>query len=306
VDYLVRDGAVVPLDGVTSRAAPGRVWSRGLHTLLELKEGCAVTPETETVARITYQQFFPRYLQLCGMSGSLAEAAGELWRVYGLKFARIPLLRPSRRVDLGVRAFADAEARWSAVLERVCEMRERGRPVLVGTDSIQDADDLACRLAAAGIPHSVLHARNDAREAAIIARAGEPRQVTVATRMAGRGTDIRLGEGVAEAGGLHAINCQWNESRRLDRQFAGRAARQGDPGSVELCLKCDPDRGIGRLLRPTLPRGAGAVGHPTWLLRLAAGVLQRRHEAGHARQRMQLLKQEREWARQLTFARREP
>jgi preprotein translocase subunit SecA len=308
-DYLVRDGRIVLLDQVSGRAAHGRVWSRGLHALLELKEGCPLTPETDTIARITYQQFFPRYVHLCGMSGTIAEAAAELRRTYGLGFARVPLRRPCRRRDLGARLFADAESRWSAVVGRVREMRALGRPVLVGTDSIQDADALGARLAGAGIRHTILHAHNDAAEAAIIASAGQPHQVTVATRMAGRGTDIRLGPGVAEAGGLHVINCQRNASRRLDRQLAGRAGRQGDPGSAELCYGCDPNRGIARLLRTQYSWGIGwadpVTGEfsPEWILRLIALIRQRRSEAAQARIRRHLLQQEREWSRQLTFSR---
>jgi preprotein translocase subunit SecA len=254
--YLVRDDGVHIIDETTGRLAPGRTWSRGLHQFIELKEQCKVSGEAVTRAQITYQRFFPRYLRLCGMSGTLAESRGELARVYRLDVVRVPLRKPSRRVDLGHRVFLRRAQQWDAVATRIDELARSGRPVLVGTDSVADSDELSAHLARRGIAHTVLNARNDKDEADIVALAGHAGRVTVATNMAGRGTDIPLGPGVEARGGLHVICCQMNSARRIDRQLKGRCARQGDPGSVEtlLCLEVP-------LIQRTLP---------AWLIKLAS------------------------------------
>jgi len=231
--YLVRDGEIVVLDEVTGRAAPGRVWSRGLHTLIALKEGLAPPDETETVARTSFQRFFRRYWRLGGLSGTLWEARVELRAVYGLPVCRIPLHQPGRRRTLAPRVFDQPETLYEAAAARADALAATGRPVLVGTDSVAAAEAVAARLAARGRAHQVLHARHDADEAAVVVAAGRAGQVTVATRMAGRGTDITLDAAALAAGGLHVLNCQHNPSRRLDRQLAGRAARRGQPGSAE-------------------------------------------------------------------------
>jgi preprotein translocase subunit SecA len=242
VHYLVRDGALEIVDEITGRAAPGRVWSRGLHTLIELKEGLRPTPGTETLAQITFQRFFPRYHRLGGMSGTLKEARGELREVYGLDVVCVPSRRASSRKTLACRIYESSNALWGAVSERLAECRRTGQPVLVGTSSVAESETLSAWLAASGIPHTVLNARFDAEEADIVARAGELGQVTVATNMAGRGTDIPLAAGAAAAGGLHVMCCQVNASRRIDRQLEGRCARQGDPGSVETWISLDTPR----------------------------------------------------------------
>jgi preprotein translocase subunit SecA len=237
-DYLVSDGKVVIIEPTTGRAARGRAWSRGLHQLVELKEGAVPTLQPATLTQITYQRFFPRYLRLCGMSGTAQEARAELLAVYGCRVARVPLRNPCRRSVLQPRLFLTVDERWRAVVERVMHMHAKGRPVLVGTGSVAESEELSRRLAACGLPHAVLNARYDATEAALVAAAGQPGRVTVTTNMAGRGTDVVLGAGVAEAGGLHVILCQHNASRRIDRQLFGRCARRGEPGSCEamLCL----------------------------------------------------------------------
>jgi preprotein translocase subunit SecA len=275
--------------------------------LLQLKERCSPTPETDTIARTSYPRFFRRYLHLSGMSGTLRESATELRRVYGLVSVPVPLRRPALRRDLGIRIFTSPATRWAAVTDRVRQMQAAGRPVLIGTDSIEASEALAACLRDAGLACQVLHARQDADEAAVIARAGERGQVTVATRMAGRGTDIRLAPGIADLGGLHVINCQRNASRRLDRQLAGRGARQGDPGSAELCHVCDPVRGSLAALRTNL---MGSLGNssPTaqwrgpgwWLQLLARGPLWM-ESARQRRLRAQLLRADREWADKLNF-----
>jgi preprotein translocase subunit SecA len=253
-DYLVRDRKIVMIDQTTGRVAPGRVWSRGLQQLLEAKEGCPASGEMETIAQITYQRFFPRYHHLCGMSGTLAEARAELRSVYRLDMARVPLRKPSRRRRLGTRIYGSRQAKWEAVIARLRALHARGQPVLVGTDSVADSEHLSVLLAAERLPHSVLNARNDREEAAIVEHAGEVGRITVTTNMAGRGTDIPLGPGAAERGGLHVICCQHNASPRIDRQLHGRAARQGDPGSVETLL--------------SLEDALLARSYPRWMLRL--------------------------------------
>jgi preprotein translocase subunit SecA len=246
-DYLVREGRIEIIDPPTGRTAPDRSWEGGLHQMVEVKEGCAVTPPRETLARISYQRFFRRYLRLAGTTGTAREVARELWSVYGLRTVRIPTRLPVRRQALGARVFPTGAVRWDAVVARVREMHGAGRPVLVGTGSVGASEQLSALLAAAGLPHRVLNARQDAGEAAIVARAGEAGAITVATRMAGRGTDIRLGPGVAERGGLHVIATERGPARRIDRQLAGRCGRQGDPGSHELLLSLEDEPVVQRV-----------------------------------------------------------
>ena len=237
--YLVRDGTVQIIDDTSGRVAPGRAWSRGLHQLIELKEGCRPSAELVTAAQITYQRFFSRYLHLCGMSGTLLEDRAELRAVYGLPVVRVPLRRPSRRTELPARAFGTHEARWRYVVERAREIQSRGGAVLIGTDSVADSQTLSRRLGTARVAHVVLNARQDQYEADVIATAGQPGRVTVATSMAGRGTDIAIAEDLARNGGLHVMLCQANASRRVDRQFTGRCARRGEPGSSETLLSLE-------------------------------------------------------------------
>jgi preprotein translocase subunit SecA len=304
--YLVRDDKIVMIDQTTGRLAPGRVWSRGLHQLIEENEGCTPSGETETIAQITYQRFFPRYLRLGGMSGTLTEAAAELRSVYGLSIARVPLRKPSQRVYLPVRVFATRDEKWNAVVERLGELHRAGRPVLIGTDSVADSDELGRRLSVLAAKHAVLNARHDAEEAAVVARAGEAGSVVVTTNMAGRGTDISLGPGVRELGGLHVICCQHNASARIDRQLQGRCARQGDPGSVETILSLD-DALISRCwpawLRSLLSPQPGA-GRPlaAWVGRLLAYVPQRLEERRQRNERKALLAHDKQAERRLSFA----
>jgi preprotein translocase subunit SecA len=308
--YLVRDDKLELLDEVTGRAAPGRVWSRGLHTVVELKEGLTPSPATETLARSSYQRFFQRYWRLAGLSGTVWEARAELAEVYRCAVVRVPLHRPCRRRHAPTRVFDDRDAMFHAVVRRARALQARGRPVLVGTDSVADADALSARLRSAGLPHRVLHALQDADEAATVAAAGRAGALTVATRMAGRGTDIALDDAARAAGGLHALSCQLNPSPRLDRQFAGRAARHGDPGSTEslLCRRLSADSGDHTA--PTL--AAWTSGHPAltlgpaWLAaRLAGWALgwwQWRQEHHRRARRRQLQSQDRDGRRRLAFA----
>jgi preprotein translocase subunit SecA len=304
--YLVRERKVIMIDQTTGRVAPGRMWSRGLQQLLEVKERCPPSGEQETIAQITYQRFFPRYHYLCGMSGTLAEARAELRSVYGLSIEEVPLRRPCRRKQLPVRVFATREAKWDAVIERLRALHEAGRPVLVGTDSVADSDHLSVLLAAARLPHVVLNARNDSEEATIVARAGEPGRITVTTNMAGRGTDIPLAPGVAQRGGLHVICCQHNASPRIDRQLHGRAGRQGDPGSVETILSLE-DGLLARMLAAWLRAALAAFAArnrplPAWLGARLAWYPQKLEERRQRAERRLLLEQDERAERRLSFA----
>lgn len=232
-DYVVRDDGICLIDQITGRIADGRQWGRGLHGLVAMKEKLPLPPETVTVAQTTYLAYFQRYRTMGGMSGTLQELAAELARSYRLAFVRIPLRRPCRRERLPLRLFADEASLHVALVARVAELTKGGRPVLIGTDSVARSREVSLALAAAGIAHQVLNAEQSAEEAHIVAAAGQAGVVTVATNVAGRGTDIRLAPEVAAAGGLHVLSLQANPSPRQDRQLIGRCARQGDPGSAE-------------------------------------------------------------------------
>ncbi len=304
--YLVRDGRIELLDAVTGRSAQGRVWQRGLQTLVELKEQCSVSPATRTTAQTSFQRFFARYLRLAGTSGTLAECRAELAAVYGKAVRRVALRRPCLRRTGPVRLFADAAARTRAVVARLQSLGDTGRPVLVGVDSVTAAQTLSQALAAAGIVHRVLDARHDADEAAIVARAGQRGAVTVATAMAGRGTDIELGPGVAALGGLHVICCQDNASARLDRQFVGRAARQGDPGSAETWHALDAPRWQGSAISDWCRIGRkaddeGAPGVPGAFVQFWSTARQHNSERQGMRQRRRLLEQDLRWQSRLDF-----
>ena len=239
-DYAVVEPQGVQLiDETTGRIALGRQWNHPLHAMVELEEGRAPTPPLQTAARITYQRFFPRYERLGGMSGTLRESAAELQALYGCRVVRVPRVRPPQARWLGRAVYVDDASRWQCCVRRVRAMVAQGRPVLLGTDSVGASHALSAALAAAGLPHEVLNAVQDAREAQQIARAGERGRITVTTNMAGRGTDIRLDDAARAAGGLHVILALSNRSRRSDRQLAGRAARHGDPGSAEALMSLD-------------------------------------------------------------------
>jgi len=302
--YLVRDRRVQIIDEYTGRLMPDRSWERGLHQLIEVKEGVAVTAPHETLARISYQRFFRRYLRLAGMTGTAREVAGELWAVYGLPVVRVPTNRPSRRMIQPERVYWSAEARWVAVVERVHALHAVGRPVLVGTRSVAASEELAARLAAAGLPHRVLNARQDVEEAQIIAEAGQPGRITVATNMAGRGTDIRLAPAVVGLGGLHVIATERHDAGRIDRQLFGRCGRQGDPGTAEALVSLEDDLvtshgGVWRRL--VTPRGRSSS-RPSRLAGLAVRQAQRAAERAHGRMRRDLLRFDEQMDSTLAFS----
>ncbi len=305
--YVVREGQVVIIDENTGRLAPGRAFSRGLHQLIEINEGCCNTAATATTAQITFQQFFRRYYRVAGMSGTLREARVELASVYHLTVKPVPLHRPNRRRIGPPRMFSTRDQQWRAVAERVSALAGDGRAVLIGTDSVEESNSLSRVLTAAGLPHEVLNALNDASEARIIARAGDAGCITVATNMAGRGTDIVLGDGVTERGGLHIISCQLNASRRVDRQLVGRCARQGDPGSAEVILSLETaliqrvvSRSMIAILTLAGKRANGAV--PSALARVLAWAVQRIAEQRSRAMRRQLLEQDNRWRGQALLA----
>ncbi len=301
--YLVAEGKVHIIDEYTGRVLEGRTWEQGLHQLIETKEGCALSEYNHTLARITYQRYFRRYLRLAGMTGTAREVRAEMWSVYHLETVAIPTHRASLRICEPTVCCTDEAAKWQRVGAEVLRMQARGRPVLIGTRSLEASERLAAALHAAGIAHAVLNARQDAEEAAIVARAGAPGTVTVATNMAGRGTDIHLGEGVAAAGGLHVILTEYHDSPRIDRQLVGRCARQGDPGSTITIVALDDAllRDHGGALYHRL-RGAAAGATSVLLVERARRAAQRRAESIHARTRRDTLQQDRQLDTLLAFA----
>lgn len=306
--YLIKADKIQIVDEYTGRLMADRSWERGLHQLIEIKEGCTPTITRETRARMSYQKFFRRYLGLAGMTGTAREVAGELWSVYRLRVVSIPTSRPMSRQYLPDRVYRTAQQKWEGVVRAVSVMHEQGRPVLVGTRSVEASEKLSMLLDGADLPHRVLNARQDKEEAEIIAQAGETGRITVATNMAGRGTDIKLAPGVAERGGLHVIASERHESGRIDRQLFGRCARQGDPGSCQ-AHTCPEDElmrvYVGRTLRwaarvalglPDESRIARCIGN--FLFRKS----QRAAERLHARMRQDLLKMDEQIGQSLAFA----
>lgn len=237
--YVVQDDRVVIIDEFTGRAMPQRTWRDGLHQAVEIREGLPLTPATETLARMSFQRFFRSFHRLSGMTGTAREAAEEFWQIYRLPVVRIPLNTPSRREALAARVYRTRAQKRVAVVGEIRTMLERGRPVLVGLRSVAESEALSRLLVEARIEHEVLNAVRHREEARIILGAGQSGRVTLATNLAGRGTDIRLGAGVARAGGLHVVATEMHEAARIDRQLIGRCARQGDPGSYRVFLSLE-------------------------------------------------------------------
>ena len=285
--YLIEEGKVVIIDEYTGRTMADRSWEKGLHQLIEVKEGCELSGQRETLARLSYQRFFRRYLRLSGMTGTAQEVAGELWSVYRLKVARVPTRLPGQRRYAPLQIFATLEQKWAAAVEAILREHDKGRPVLVGSRSVEASERIAALLDEAGVRHRLLNARQDKDEAETVAHAGEPGMVTVATNMAGRGTDIKLTQKSLAAGGLHVIVTEMNEAGRIDRQLYGRCARQGDPGSTETFVSLEDElivrygiaarKLIGRAL--TDPRAGRLVFH----------LAQKRAERVHAMMRQEVL-----------------
>ena len=240
-DYVVKDGEVVIVDEFTGRLMYGRRYSDGLHQAIEAKEGLAIERESRTLATITFQNYFRMYHKLSGMTGTAKTEEQEFIKIYGLPVLQVPTNKPIQRKDLPDVIFKNKRGKYKAVVREVERRHATGQPMLIGTTSIEQSEELSHMLDQANIPHSVLNAKYHEREAAIVALAGQKGAVTIATNMAGRGTDISLGEGVAELGGLAIIGTERHESRRIDNQLRGRAGRQGDPGSSQFFLSLEDD-----------------------------------------------------------------
>lgn len=241
VDYVVNDGEVVIVDEFTGRMMAGRRYSDGLHQAIEAKEELDVQNESMTLATITFQNYFRMYRKLAGMTGTAKTEEEEFKSIYGLEVIQVPTNKPNQRVDSPDVVYKTVNAKFNAVVNEIVERHQKKQPILVGTVSIENSERLSDMLRRKGIQHKVLNAKYHAEEAEIIARAGEPSSVTIATNMAGRGTDIILGEGVADVGGLHIMGTERHESRRIDNQLRGRAGRQGDPGSSQFYLSLDDE-----------------------------------------------------------------
>ncbi len=239
--YVVRDGEIVIVDEFTGRMSEGRKWRDGIHQAVEAKTDVEVTVETGQAARVTVQDFFLRYEQLAGMTGTAIASAGELRKIYRCHVLQIPTNRPCIRQRMPDYVFGTADTKWDAVAEEIARLHAEGRPVLIGTRSIDKSEHLSALLTSLGIEHQILNANHIEEEADIIAAAGLLGRVTVSTNMAGRGTDIKLGEGVAELGGLHVICTEMHDSARIDRQLSGRCGRQGDPGTFRQYLALDDE-----------------------------------------------------------------
>lgn len=240
-DYVVKDGKVIIVDEFTGRLMYGRRYSDGLHQAIEAKEGLQVERESQTLATITFQNYFRMYDKLAGMTGTAKTEEQEFIKIYGLEVVQIPTNKPIQRVDLPDAIYKTKRGKYRAVVREVIRRHETGQPILIGTTSIEQSEELSHMLKQAGIVHNVLNAKYHELEANIVAQAGQRGQVTIATNMAGRGTDIVLGEGVAELGGLAIIGTERHESRRIDNQLRGRAGRQGDPGSSQFFLSLEDD-----------------------------------------------------------------
>ncbi|MFC1837069.1 preprotein translocase subunit SecA [Thermodesulfobacteriota bacterium] len=241
VDYLVKDGEVVIVDEFTGRTMPGRRYGDGLHQALEAKEGVKIERENQTLASITFQNYFRLYGKLAGMTGTADTEAAEFKKIYGLDVAIIPTHKNMIRLDFPDVIYKNVPAKYKAVVREIKELHKKGQPVLVGTISIDVSEKISNMLKKEGIKHSVLNAKHHEQEAEIIANAGQKGRVTIATNMAGRGTDIKLGESVPDLGGLHILGTSRHESRRIDNQLRGRSGRQGDPGSSRFYLSLEDD-----------------------------------------------------------------
>lgn len=301
--YIVKDDSVQIVDENTGRVMPDRNWSDGLHQMVELKEQLEMTESRETLSRMTYQRFFRRYALLGGMTGTAQDAAWELWSVYRLAVAKIPTNKPDIRTRGADRVFVSNDRKWDAIIARVQDFHAAGQPVLIGTRTILASQDASARLDAAGLVHTTLSADQDADEAAVIAQAGQRGAIMVATNMAGRGTDIKLGDGVSGRGGLAVLISERHDSRRVDRQLEGRCGRQGEPGRMEAWLSLEDDlmtgpdaaiyRRIGQVIARILgPRAA------SWCIR----ARQRQTEKAHGQARRDLMRQDRQLGNIMAFS----
>jgi preprotein translocase subunit SecA len=290
--YLIDKEEVVLIDEYTGRRMPDRHWSDGLHQAVQAKEGVPITRKDEHAAQVTFQSYFRLYQKLAGMTGTAAPNWLEIRRVFKIWVVCVPTNRPVRRAHWPDRIFPTEEAKFDAVTAEVARLHALGRPVLIGTRSVEKSERLSARLREAGIEHHVLNARQDEQEADVVALAGQAQRVTIATNMAGRGTDIKLGPEVAASGGLHVLATERHDAERIDRQLAGRAARQGDPGSVQFFLSLDDEllEGLGPRHQAALARrGRQDALCSSEAYRTVFRWAQRGVERRHYRQRLDLM-----------------
>jgi preprotein translocase subunit SecA len=290
--YMIEDGKIVIIDEYTGRRMPDRHWREGLHQAVEAKEGVQVTMAADHAAQITFQSYFRQYKKLSGMTGTAAQNFWEIRRVYKIWVVTVPTNRPVVRQQLPDKVYPTEDAKFAAVVDEIVKMRDLGRPVLIGTRSVEKSEKLSTLLHQVGVEHQVLNARQHEREAQIVALAGERGRVTIATNMAGRGTDIKPDMEVINAGGLHVLGTERHEARRIDRQLAGRSGRQGDPGTCQFFLALDDEllEGLGPDRQDALRERGERGGNVDWQkygpLFLKA---QRRVERRHRRQRVDLM-----------------
>ncbi len=304
--YVMIDGKVVIVDEYTGRLMPGRSWRLGLHQAVEAKEEAEVSEPSETLARLSFQNFYRYFDHLAGISGTARESWREFWRIYGIALVEVPHYKPNIREDHPLRLFYTEDAKWSAVVDEIEKQHRLGRPVLVGTRSVDASERLGRLLDGRGMFHTILNAVRHEQEAEVVLRAGDLQTITIATNMAGRGTDIRLGQGVANCGGLHVILTEGHESARIDRQLKGRAARQGSPGSSVMFVAYS-DELIQRFLGPIRKRFlrfclSKRLPGALMLLSLGFKIAQRKAEKKGRRQRFLLLKQDQEISKNLIGA----
>lgn len=292
--YIIEDDKLTIVDEFTGRPMPQRSWRGGMHQAIEAKEEVPITDPTETIARLSFQRFFRCFYKLSGMTGTAREAAGEFWRVYGLATVSIPSNVPCIRKQWPDRFFGDEPSKWQAIVAEIERVHATGRPLLIGTRSVLDSERLGKWLAARGWGFKILNAARLGEEAEIVALAGERGRITIATNMAGRGTDIKLGQGVAALGGLHVIGTERHESGRVDRQLFGRAARQGDPGSAQAFISAEDE-----LLQKFLSKPVQRVLREAWKRQLpgrekiakqAVKVAQNKAQSVASKQRRDVLK----------------
>lgn len=306
--YLVQDEKIQMIDESTGRLMPDRSWEQGLHQLIETKEGLLPSLARETLAKITFQRFFRQYFLLSGLTGTATEVAHELWAVYHLRVCDIPPHKPNQRTHFPIHCTSSLKQKWEMVAQDALNRAAQGQAVLIGTRSVEASERVAEQLSAYAqngeqIDFVVLNARQDKQEAEIIAQAGQPKRITVATNMAGRGTDIKPDLAVKKVGGLHVILTEYHESARIDRQLIGRCGRQGDVGTVQIIVSFEDELlhhhypllcKMGKMIRPK--RLAA------WWSVLTAKLAQRTAQQHHYRIRMQTLKQDQELSKQIGFA----
>jgi len=303
--YIVADNKIQIVDEFSGRVMPDRSWERGLHQMIEAKEGCEISGLRRTLSRITYQRFFKKYILLSGMTGTATEISSELKSVYDLQVLKVPPHKPSRRQRLPNQCWLTSNERWLAVTQRTIELSNEGRAVLIGTRSVEASEYLSKLFTEKNIEHTVLNARQDRDEADIVARAGESGRITIATNMAGRGTDIKLDYAVNESGGLHVLLTEIHESARIDRQLFGRSARQGEAGTTEAFISLE-DEIFSRFAPILLKMSTRIAKHsgkiPPRLLNLLIRYTQAIAEIHNARVRTITIKEDKKFQRLLAFS----